>query len=185
MSAQSQPATGLATWKIDPAHSEVGFSVRHMMISNVRGRFSDVSGTVQFDPADPTSGSVEASMSVASIDTRAEGRDNHLRSADFFDVEHYPTISFKSKRIERGRGDNYRIVGDLSLRDTTREIVLDAEFNGTHPDNYGNVRAGFSASTSFNRFDFGLNWNAAIETGGVVVGDTVKVTLEIEAVRQQ
>ena len=185
MSAQSQPATGLATWKIDPVHSDVEFAVRHMMISSVKGRFSDVTGSITFDPADPTGGSVEATMSVASVDTRAEARDNHLRSADFFDVERFPTITFKSKRIERGRGDRYSIVGDLTLRDVTRELTLDAEFFGTHPDPYGNVRAGFSASSSFNRFDFGLNWNAAIETGGVVVGDTVKVSIEIEAVQQK
>ena len=186
MSAQPQQATGLATWKIDPAHSEVGFSVRHMMVSNVRGRFSDVTGTIKLDPSDPTNGaSVEATMSVASIDTRAEARDNHLRSGDFFDVERYPTITFKSKRVEKGRGDHYNIVGDLTLRDVTKEITLDAEFYGTHPDAYGGVRAGFSATTSFSRFDFGLNWNAAIETGGVVVGDTVKVTLEIEAVQEK
>ncbi|HUZ02470.1 MAG TPA: YceI family protein [Thermomicrobiaceae bacterium] len=185
MSAPSQQATGLATWKIDPVHSDVEFAIRHMMVSTVKGRFSDVTGTISFDPADPTTGSVEVSMSVASVDTRTEARDNHLRSGDFFDVERFPAITFQSKRVERGRGERYHVVGDLTIRDTTREVTLDAEFFGTHPDPYGNVRAGFSASTSFNRSDFGLNYNAAIEAGGVVIGDSVKVSIEIEAVQQK
>lgn len=179
-----QTATGIARWEIDPVHSEVGFAVRHMMVSMVRGRFSEVSGYIDFDPADLTTGTVEVDVQVASIDTRAEQRDNHLRSPDFFDAANHPTMTFKSKRVEAAGGDRYRVIGDLTIRGVTREVVLDTEYYGVNPDPWGGIRAGFSATTSLNRFDYGLNWNAAIEAGGVVVSDTVKVSLEIEAVRK-
>lgn len=177
-------ATGVARWEIDAIHSNVEFSVRHMMISTVRGRFAEVNGHIDFDPADPTSAKIEVEIPVASIDTRSEGRDEHLRSDDFFAADKYPNMTFTSSRVEAAGGNRYRVTGDLTIRGVTREVVLDVEFHGTHPDAYGGVRAGFSATTSINRFDYGLTWNAAIESGGVVVGDTVKINLEIQAVRQ-
>lgn len=187
MSTQAQSGqveAGVARWEIDPVHSEVEFSVRHLMVSTVKGRFADVSGYVEFDPENPATASVEATINAASIDTRSEDRDNHLRSADFFDVEKYPTITFKSTRVEAAGGNRYRVIGDLTMHGVTREVTLDAEFHGTHPDPYGGVRAGFSASTKINRTDFGLTWNAALETGGVMVSEEVKINLELETVRQ-
>ncbi|MDI3341536.1 MAG: YceI family protein [Sphaerobacter sp.] len=180
----TQTATGRARWVIDPVHSEIGFAVRHMMVSTVRGRFGEFSGHIDLDPADPSTASAEVTINVNSIDTRNADRDAHLRSPDFFDAEHYPTITFKSRQIEPLGDNRYRIVGDLTIRGVTREVVLDATVAGPHPDAYGGMRIGISASTSINRFDFGLNWNAAIEAGGVVVADTVKIELEVEAVRQ-
>jgi len=184
MSTTAQP-TATTTWTIDPAHSTVEFAVKHLMISTVKGRFVDVTGTIRADERDPKRSSVEATMSVASIDTRVEQRDNHLRSADFFDVEKYPTIVFKSTRIEGDPTDEFRLVGDLTIRGVTREITLDAAFEGRGKDPWGGERAGFSARTKLNRKDFGLTWNQALETGGVVVGDEVKVSVEVELVKAQ
>ena len=184
MSTTAQPTTR-TTWTIDPAHSQVEFAVRHLMISTVRGRFVDVTGTVLADERDPKRSTVEASMSVASIDTRVEQRDNHLRSADFFDVEKYPTITFRSKRIEGDPTGEFTLVGDLTIRNVTREIALDVTFEGRGKDPWGNERAGFTAKSKLNRKDFGLTWNQALETGGVVVGDEVKVSIEVELVKAQ
>jgi polyisoprenoid-binding protein YceI len=177
------PAIGTATWQIDPSHSLVEFSVRHMMIATVKGRFADVSGTIRFDQDDPASTEVDVTVEAASIDTRNEHRDAHLRSPDFFDAEQYPTLRFVSRAVEQVGEDRYRVTGDLTIRDVTREIALDARFFGIHPDPYGGTRAGFSATGEIDRHEFGLNWNQAIESGGVVVGPRVKITLEVEAVR--
>lgn len=171
-------------WQIDPAHTTAEFSVRHMMISNVRGRFGTIEGTVTGDLADPTQAQVEAKIDVASVDTRNEQRDQHLRSADFFDVENHPHITFKSRRIERAGDNEYKIVGDLTIRGVTREVVLDATFQGQAKSPWGQQVAGFSATTKLNRKDFGLTWNTALETGGVLVGDEVKVEIQAELIQQ-
>ena len=175
------------SWQIDPAHSLIEFSVKHMMFTTVRGRFNKLSGTIVCpDESDPTKATVEAAIDAASIDTADESRDAHLRSADFLDVLQYPTITFKSTRIERAENENeFRVYGDLSVRGTTREVVLDTSFNGRGKNPFGKEVAGFTAETTLNRRDFGLNWNAALESGGLLVGDKVNVLIEIQAVRQE
>ena len=171
-------------WQIDNSHSHVGFSVKHMMIATVRGQFHAYTGTLELDAADLTRSRIAGTIEVASIDTKEAKRDEHLRSADFFDVEHFPKITFESRRIERVEGDEYRVVGDLTIRGVTKEVVLDAEYAGIHKDPWGNTRTGFSAKGAIDRKDFGLTWNAALETGGVLVGDKVKLSLELEVVQQ-
>jgi polyisoprenoid-binding protein YceI len=178
-------ATGLTRWELDPAHTTVQFSAKHMMITTVKGRFSDVSGTIEADEAHPDRSSVEVSIDAASIDTRNEQRDAHLRSADFLDVENNPVISFRSKRVHgaAGRaGDSFEVVGDLTNRGTKREVTLDATYEGKIRDLEGKERAGFSATTSIDRRDFGLVWNQALETGGLLVGNEITITIEAEAV---
>lgn len=172
-------------WTIDPTHAEVGFSVRHMMISTVRGRFAAVAGAVITDEQDARNSKVDVTIDTSSIDTRQEMRDNHLRSPDFFDAATYPTIRFVSKRIEGdpSRGD-FRLVGDLTIRDVTREVTLDATHEGQGKDPWGNERAGFAATGKINRADFGLHWNQALETGGVLVSDEVKLSIDVELVKQ-
>lgn len=176
--------TGVARWEIDPVHSEIAFSVRHMMVATVRGRFNQFQGVIEFDPAHPESGRVEVTIDAASIDTRNEQRDNHLRSPDFLNVEQYPTITFVSKRIEPLGDNRFRVVGDLTIRGVTKEVALEAEFLGVGKDPWGGERAGFTARTKLNRHDFGASWNVALEAGGFLVGDTLEVTLDIEAVRK-
>jgi polyisoprenoid-binding protein YceI len=159
-----------------------------MMFTTVRGRFSDLAGTVTFDDADPSAASVEVEIGAASIDTQVEDRDEHLRSGDFLDAENHPTLTFASRRIEGSPsepGDEFRIVGDLTIRGVTREVVLEARFEGTGTDPWGGTRAGFSADTSIDRREFGLTWNQALETGGVLVGHEVKIHLQVQAVQQQ
>lgn len=167
-------------WTIDAAHSEVGFAVKHLMISTVRGRFVSVSGTVEFGEGDYADASVDVTIDAASIDTREEKRDAHLRSADFLDVERFPTLTFKSRRVRAITGDAFQLVGDLTIRDITREVVLDVEVEGFQKDPWGHQKAGFSASTTVNRRDFGLTWNAALETGGVLVADEIKISLDVQ-----
>jgi polyisoprenoid-binding protein YceI len=173
-----------STWAIDPAHTSVEFAVKHLMISTVRGRFSDLSGTVELDDQNPAGSTVEVRIDVASIDTRQADRDAHLRSADFFDVEHFPTMRFMSTRIVRD-GDALRVEGDLTIRGVTRPVALRVTEEGRTQDPWGNERVGYSASTRINRRDFGLTWNQALETGGFVVGDEVKISADVEVVRQQ
>jgi polyisoprenoid-binding protein YceI len=170
-------------WDIDVSHSAIHFYVRHMVISKVHGRFAKWAGALQLDPQDLTRSSVEVSIDAASIDTQVADRDAHLRSPDFLDVAKHPQITFRSKRVERA-GDRWRVVGDLSLHGVTREVALDAEFAGTGKDPWGNERAGFSAKASIDRREFGLVWNAALETGGVLVGEKVEIAIELEAVRK-
>jgi polyisoprenoid-binding protein YceI len=172
------------TWQVDPAHTHVEFAVKHLMIATVRGRFSDVAGTVIVPGDDFSRAQVEATVGVASIDTRESQRDGHLKSPDFFDVEKYPTMTFRSRRLEQAPRDanEYRLVGDLTLHGVTNEVVLDATFEGRTRDPYGNNRAGFSATGKINRKDFGLGWNQLLETGGVVVGDEVKISIDAEIV---
>jgi polyisoprenoid-binding protein YceI len=182
MTTQTQPR--VTTWTIDPTHTIAEFAVKHMMVSTVKGRFRRLSGTIHLDEDDPTRSSVEVEIDTASIDTAVEERDNHLRSDDFFNAERFPTITFRSTEIDKVDDESYLISGDLTIRDITREVVLAAEFEGQGPDAYGGYRSGFTATTTLNRKDFGLNWNAFIEAGGVAVGDKVKVTLHVEAIRQ-
>lgn len=173
-----------ATWVIDPSHSLVEFSVKHMMIATVKGRFSKFEGSFTADVTDLTTAQFAATIDAASVDTRDEQRDGHLRSADFFNVEEYPTLTFKSTRIERVSGDDYKLTGDLTIRGITKEVTLDATFEGTGKDPWGNERAGISAETKVNRKDFGLVWNVALETGGILVGEQVKISIQAQAVKQ-
>lgn len=175
---------GLTTWSIDAAHSHVEFAVRHLMISTVKGRFAEVSGTVRSDDTDPAKGEVDISIGVASVDTREPQRDAHLRSADFFDADKFPTITFKSRRLTDAKGDRFKIAGDLTIRGVTREVVLEVTSEGRGKDPWGGERAGFSATAKIKRSDFGLTWNQVLETGGVAVGDEVKISLDVELVRQ-
>jgi polyisoprenoid-binding protein YceI len=171
-------------WQIDAAHSQIGFSVRHMMISNVRGRFEQFTGTVDADEENPFKSSVVVQIDAASINTRDEKRDGHLKSPDFFDAEKYPTVQFRSTKLEQVDAQHGRMTGDLTIRDVTREVVLDVEYSGQAKSPWGTTSAGFSAATKINRKDWGLNWNAAIETGGVLVGEEIKVDIELELVKQ-
>ena len=170
------------TWTIDPVHSEVGFSVRHMMVSKVRGRFTSFSGTITTG-ATPQESGAEAAIELASISTGSEQRDAHLRSPDFFHTDANPLMTFRSTEV-RPKGDRWEVVGELSLNGVTKTVVLDTEVVGIAPDAYGGTRAGLSASTTINRQDFKVTWNAAIEGGGVVVSDKVDIRLDIEAVLQ-
>lgn len=175
---QALPHT--TTWTVDPAHAEVGFAVRHLMISTVRGRFGAVSGTVVVDSDNPNNSAVDVSIDVTSIDTRQEMRDNHLRSADFFDAANHPIMRFVSKRIVGDVSREFTIVGDLTIRGTTREVELKARLEGRANDPWGNERAGFSATGRINRHDFGLDWNQALEAGGVTVGAEVQISIDVE-----
>lgn len=170
-----------ATYQVDPVHSQVEFTVDHLVVFKVSGTFSEYEGKIEADAATKTLKSTSASIKVASLDTREAKRDEHLRSADFFDAASHPTLTFVSKKVE-GSGDNITVRGDLTIRGTTREVVLKGRFRGANTDPWGNVRAGFSASTVINRHDYGLNWNKALETGGVVVGDEVTINLEIQGI---
>lgn len=174
-----------STWKIDPSHSTAAFSVRHLMIATVRGEFSKLAGTVELDDADPSRVRVDATIDASTIDTRVPERDEHLRSADFLDVEQHPTIAFRSTSAERLAAGRYRLAGDLTLRGVTKQVVLDVE--GPTPeirDPWGNVRVGASATTKIDRREFGVSWNEALETGGVLVGNEVSITIDVELVRQ-
>lgn len=170
-------------WQIDTSHSSVDFSVRHMMISTVRGTFERFSGTVEADEAKPSAAQVDVQIETASINTRDEKRDAHLRSPDFFDTDTYPTMTFKSKRVEVIDANNGKLIGDLTIKDVTREVVLDVEYAGQSLSPWGTTSAGFSASTKINRKDWGLNWNVALETGGLLVADEIKISIEIELVK--
>jgi polyisoprenoid-binding protein YceI len=174
------PGYTAGTWTIDPVHSEVGFTVRHMMVSKVRGRFTAFSGEI-VTGADPLESSVSAEIALHSIVTGQEQRDAHIRSADFFDVENHPTMTYRSTGLRQG-GDGYIVDGQLTLRGVTKDIPLALELNGFGPDPYGGTRAGFTATAEISRGDFGVSYNAAIEGGGVVVSDKVTIQLEIEAV---
>ena len=174
------PGYVAGTWEIDPVHSEVGFIARHMMVSKVRGRFTQFSG--EFVTAEnPLQSSVTATIELTSIQTGNEQRDQHIRSADFFEVDKYQTMTYRSTGL-RPEGDHYVLDGELTLRDVTKQVPLKLELNGFGPDPYGGTRAGFTATGELNRSDFGVNFNATLETGGVVVSDKISLQLEIEAV---
>ena len=175
----------MAQWTFDPAHSQANFSAKHMMVSTVRGGFSKIDGSFEFDPANPASASVEAAIDVASMgSTGVEQRDEHLLSADFLDVENYPTITFKSTRVEPNSDNTEaKVYGDLTIKDVTREVVLDVEYHGQGTTPYGQNIVGFEASTKINREDFGLTWNVALETGGWLVGKDIKIAIDAEFIK--
>jgi len=178
--ASTIPGYVAGTWEIDPVHSEVGFTARHMMVSKVRGRFTQFSGEIVTGP-DLLQSSVTATIDLTSIQTGNEQRDQHIRSADFFEVDKYQTMTYRSTGL-RAEGDHYVLDGELTLKDVTKEVPLKLELNGFGPDPYGGTRAGFTATGEINRGDFGVNFNATLETGGVVVSDKISLQLEIEAV---
>jgi len=185
MTTAAIPSTGVTTWTIDPAHSNVEFAVKHLMISTVKGRFADVKGTIEHNETNPAASKVEIDISTGSIDTRAEQRDAHLRSPDFFDVERFPTMTFKSKRLDGDINGEFKLIGDLTIKGTTREVALDAEFQGRTRDPWGGDRMGFEAKGKINRKDFGLNWNQALDAGGWVLGDDIKLSIGVELVKQK
>jgi polyisoprenoid-binding protein YceI len=176
--------TSATTWTVDASHAEVGFSVRHLMISTVRGRFGGVSGTVVLDDRNPSASKADVTIDVATIDTRQEQRDAHLRSPDFFDAENHPTMRFVSTRVEGDITSEFKLIGNLTIRGVTREIALDVTAEGRGRDPWGNDRAGFSAKGKINRGEFGLSWNQVLEAGGVTVSDEVKISIDAEIVRQ-
>jgi polyisoprenoid-binding protein YceI len=170
-------------WKLDPAHSEVTFKVKHMMITNVTGHFTEFSGEVDVDNEDFSHAEIQFTAKATSVDTHAEQRDGHLRSPEFFDAEKYPEIKFKSTSYEKVSGSDYKLKGDLTIRDVTKNITLDVEYGGTQKDPWGNLKAGFTVNGKLNRKDFGLNWNAVLETGGVMVSDEVRIHCEVQIVK--
>lgn len=171
-------------WQIDSSHSHVNFTARHMMISKVRGAFESFSGSVNFDEANPTNTTVNIEVDLASINTRDEQRDGHLKSPDFFDVATYPTMKFVSTRVEQIDENNGRLYGQLTIKGVTKEVALDVEYAGVAKSPWGTESAGFSASGSINRKDWGLTWNQTLETGGVLVGDKINIEIELELVKQ-
>jgi polyisoprenoid-binding protein YceI len=172
-----------AVYQVDPVHSQVSFTVDHLVVFKVSGAFNEYQGEIEADSDTKSLKSAKAEIKVASIDTRELKRDDHLRSADFFDAANHPNMTFVSKKIE-GQGKDITVYGDLTIRGTTKEVALKGSFRGENTDPWGNVRAGFSASTVINRHDYGLSWNKALETGGFVVGDEVTINLEIQGVRK-
>lgn len=182
--ATQEKTDTLTTWVIDPAHTLIEFQAKHLMITTVKGRFPDVEGTIRADLENPENSSAEITIDAATIDSRNEGRDTHLRSADFLDVENFPHVTFKSTRIERVNDEHLTVYGDLTVRGTTREVVLDTEINGFGTSPWGQEVVALTATTQVNRKDFGLNWNVALETGGVLVSENVKFAIEIQAIKQ-
>lgn len=184
--ALALPAFAFAsTWTIDPDHSNVGFKVKHLMVSNVKGSFDKHTGTVEINDKDITKSKVEVSIDTNSINTNVQKRDEHLRSADFFDVAKYPTMTFVSKKVAKAGKDRLKVTGNLTLHGVTRQVVLDVEpISRESKDPWGNIRRGTAATTKINRKDFGLTWNKGLETGGVLVGDEITITLEIEMIRK-
>jgi polyisoprenoid-binding protein YceI len=180
----STTQTTTNTWAIDPVHSAGEFSVKHMMVATVRGHFKITEGTIVINEANRTASSVTATLDPTTINTREAKRDAHLQSADFFETEKYPAITFQSTRVEKVDDENWKVFGNLTFHGATREVELDVEEGGEIKDPYGKQRRGFTAETTIDRKDFGLNWNAALEAGGFMVSDKVKITLDIAAVRQ-
>ena len=173
------------TWHIDPAHTNVEFAVRHMMISNVKGQFTKTSGTITVNGSDPTSAQIDATIDTTSIDTRVERRDADLKSPNFLDVEKFPTITFKSTKVEAAGPNKWKVTGDLTLHGVTRPVVLEVESSGAPiHDPMGNTRAGASATTTIKRSDFGLTYNKVLESGGVMVGDEVAISIDVEAIKK-
>jgi len=174
-----------STWTADPMHSIAEFAVKHLVVTTVKGRFRELEATFNIDEANPENSSVEAKIAVASVDTNVEARDADLRSDNFFSAQRFPYISFRSTRIELLDEKRFSLTGDLTIRDVTREVVLDGEYEGQIDDPYGNKRAGFTATTQISRKEFGIRVNQLLESGGAVVGDNVKITLHIEAIRNK
>jgi len=174
----------VSKWAVDPTHSSIDFSIRHMMIAKVKGSFQAFEAEIEANPADLTTAKIKFSIDLTSVDTRNTDRDNHLRSADFFDVDNTPKMTFEANQIIGSGGDNYEVVGDLTLHGVTRSEKFAVAFEGAGKDPWGNEKVGFSATGSINRSDYGLTYNAALETGGILIGDEVKVMIEIEAAKQ-
>jgi polyisoprenoid-binding protein YceI len=170
-------------WNIDSAHSGINFSIRHMVVSKVRGRFGKFAGNLDLDDADLTKSTLTVTIDASSVDTGVGQRDDHLRAPEFFGVEQFPELRFHSKRIERLGKDAYRVIGDLTIRDVTGEVALDVEYGGQGKDPWGNERVAFSAKAAIDRTDFGLKWNQVLEAGGVLVGEKVQIELDIQAVK--
>ena len=188
MGTASASQVGVPTWQLDPAHSSVEFSVKHMMMTTVRGRFKNVQATLTGDRDHPEAAGVEATIDVSSVDTGVVDRDGHLRGPDFFDAERYPHITFRSQRIEgdppKQDGDRFRVVGELTIRDSAMDVTIDCEYQGRGADPWGKTRAGFSFRVELDRREWGLKWNQALETGGVLVANKVRVEGEVQFVRQ-
>ena len=172
------------SWMIDPSHTRVQFSARHMMIATVRGEFKEFGGTVEFDENKPEATTVAVEIKTASVDSKDPKRDGHLISPDFFDAAQFPVMSFKSKRVEGLKGERAKLIGDLTIKDVTREVALDVEFHGLAKAPWGTTNAGFEAKGKLNRKDFGLVWNVALETGGVLVGEDININIDAEIVKQ-
>jgi polyisoprenoid-binding protein YceI len=185
MSTAVQPETSVTTWQIDPVHSTAQFKVKHLMISNVKGEFTSIKGALQLDSSDVTKSSLEVAIDANSINTREPQRDAHLKSADFFDVEKFPEITFKSTRVSKKEVGEFAVEGDLTIHGVTRKANLDVEApSAPQKDPWGGTRIGVEATTKINRKDFGLVWNATLETGGFMVGDEVTITLDVEFIKQ-
>ncbi|AWZ09750.1 MULTISPECIES: YceI family protein [unclassified Streptomyces] len=179
------PLTSLTgNYTIDPAHTQIGFVARHAMVTKVRGAFNEFEGTGYFDGEDPAKSTVSVTIKAASIDTRNEQRDGHLRTNDFLDAPNYPDITFASTGVQQLDGSNFRLTGDLTIKDATRPLSIDFEFQGSATDPYGNLRVGFEGSAPISRKEYGITWNAALEGGGVLVGDKVVLEFEVSAIRQ-
>ncbi|MCL6674025.1 MULTISPECIES: YceI family protein [Streptomyces] len=170
-------------YTIDAAHSTIGFTVRHAMVTNVKGKFNDFSGSLHLDGGNPSASTASIDVKMESIDTGSADRDGHLKSADFFKIEEFPTMTFRSTKAESLGGDDYRITGDLEILGTTRPVTIDLEFNGAAKDPFGNERVGFEGKAEIKRSEWGLTWNAALETGGVLVSDKIKLNFDISAIR--
>ena len=183
MSTPTVPASLTGTYTIDPAHSQIGFVARHAMVTKVRGSFNEFHGSGYFDAANPANSKLQLSIKAASIDTRNPDRDAHLRSNDFFDMDTYPEITFSSTSVEQTGDVRFRVTGDLTIKGVTRPVAVDFEYTGSAVDPYGNQLIGFDGTTTVNRKDWGFNWNAALEAGGVLVSENVTLKLEVSAVR--
>lgn len=181
----TEQRTAIGSWTIDQAHTIAEFAVKHLMLTTVKGRFRSLEGTLHIDEADPTKSLVSATIDVASVDTGVPDRDAHLRSDDFFNAEKYPHITFRSTRVAKVDDTHWKVIGDLTIRDVTREVTLETEFEGRITDPWGNDRVAFSAETAISRKEFNVRWNQAIEAGGVAVSDRVRITLNVEAVRNK
>ena len=184
MSVAVQPATERTTWSIDPVHSSVEFAVRHLMITTVKGRFTDVQGTVVLDEVNPSASSAEITIQAGSIDTREPQRDTHLKSADFFEAEKFPTLTFRSTSVRDWTAEGFTLVGNLTIHGVTREVALAVTNEGRAKDPWGGQRAGFTATTRIRRSDFGLTWNQLLEAGGFAVSDDVKIALDVQLVQK-
>ena len=183
MSTTTIPATLTGTYAIDPTHSRIGFVARHAMVTKVRGSFNEFDGTGFFDAANPANAQLQLTIQAASIDTRNADRDAHLRSNDFFDMDTYPEISFVSTAVEQTDDDEYQVTGDLTIKGVTNSVTIEFEYTGTAVDPYGNTRIGLDGKTTVNRKDWGVNWNAALEAGGVLVSEKVTLEFEVSAIR--
>lgn len=179
------PTTATGTYAIDPSHSRIGFVARHAMVTKVRGSFNEFEGSGHFDAENPANSHLALTIQANSIDTRNEDRDGHLKSNDFFDMETYPEIKFASTAVEKVDDDNYRVTGDLTIKDVTKPVTVDFEYTGTAVDPFQNQRIGFDGSTTVNRKDWGVNWNTALDTGGVLVSEKVTLEFDVSAIRTE